>query len=243
MNTVSASPVEGLSAPSRRTIDAPTRVFHGLMALSFVGAYASADSERWRLLHITLGYTMLGLMGFRLVWFLMGPKPSRWQAWRARWQAAKQSVSALFQGAGRVAPLVAGAQTALLLAVLVAAMLVPLSGHALDQGWWGDALEDVHEAAGEAMLALVLAHITVALVSGWARSNNPLKQMLTGRVPGSGPDLVPHNRAWLAAAMLALVLAFWWNQWQSGPTPGSPLDRVEWRAHHHPHHHDDDDDD
>ena len=43
------------AAPSRRMVDAPTRVFHALFALSFLGAYLSADGEHWRMLHVTLG--------------------------------------------------------------------------------------------------------------------------------------------------------------------------------------------
>ena len=47
--------------------DAPVRVSHWLMALSFFGAYLSAESERWRLLHVTLGYTLGGLVAFRVL--------------------------------------------------------------------------------------------------------------------------------------------------------------------------------
>ena len=50
-----------------RVWDAPVRVFHWLLVLSFAGAYLSAESERWRLLHVTLGYTLGGLVAFRLV--------------------------------------------------------------------------------------------------------------------------------------------------------------------------------
>ena len=44
--------------------DWPVRVFHILLALSFAGAWLTAESETWRLVHITLGYTMAGLIGF-----------------------------------------------------------------------------------------------------------------------------------------------------------------------------------
>ena len=57
--------------------DAPVRVFHWLMVLSFAGAYLSAESERWRLLHVTLGYTFGGLVAFRLVWGLVGTRYAR----------------------------------------------------------------------------------------------------------------------------------------------------------------------
>src|SRR6476619_3658006 len=57
--------------------DAPVRVFHWLMVLAFAGAYLSAESERWRLLHVTLGYTMAGLVAFRIVWGLVGTRHAR----------------------------------------------------------------------------------------------------------------------------------------------------------------------
>lgn len=41
-------------------------MFHWLFALSFVGAYLSAESEHWRLLHVTLGYSFAGLLVFRV---------------------------------------------------------------------------------------------------------------------------------------------------------------------------------
>ena len=55
-------------------VDAPTRVFHWLFALSFLGAYLTADGERFRLLHVTLGYTMAGLLVFRVLYGLLGPR-------------------------------------------------------------------------------------------------------------------------------------------------------------------------
>jgi len=59
------------------------RMFHWLFALSFVGAYISADSEHWRLVHVVLGYTMAGLLAFRVVYGLVGPRPTRFSTmWR-----------------------------------------------------------------------------------------------------------------------------------------------------------------
>ena len=52
--------------------DAPVRVFHWLLVLSFAGAYLTAESERWRLVHVTLGYTLAGLLAFRLLWGVAG---------------------------------------------------------------------------------------------------------------------------------------------------------------------------
>ena len=64
---------------TRRVNDAATRTFHWLFAFSFIGAYLTADFERLRGVHVTLGYTMLGLLGFRIVWGLVGPKHVRFK--------------------------------------------------------------------------------------------------------------------------------------------------------------------
>ena len=50
--------------------DLPLRVFHWLLAISFVGAFLTAESERVRDVHVVLGYTVLGLLAFRLLEFV-----------------------------------------------------------------------------------------------------------------------------------------------------------------------------
>ena len=62
-----------LRPATRRVVDAATRMLHWLMALSFTGAYITADGERWRLVHVTLGYTLAGLLVARVLWGLFGP--------------------------------------------------------------------------------------------------------------------------------------------------------------------------
>jgi cytochrome b len=49
-------------------------MFHWLFALCFLGAYITAEGERWRALHVTLGYSLAGLLGFRLLYGLFGPR-------------------------------------------------------------------------------------------------------------------------------------------------------------------------
>lgn len=47
------------------------------MALSFTGAYITADGERWRLVHVTLGYTLAGLLVARVLWGCSAPRQVR----------------------------------------------------------------------------------------------------------------------------------------------------------------------
>ena len=80
--TPPATPVAP-QGPGRLVTDAPMRMFHWLFALSFVGAYISADSEDGQWVHLVLGYTLAGLLAFRIVYGLVGPRPTRWiTMWR-----------------------------------------------------------------------------------------------------------------------------------------------------------------
>jgi len=64
-------------------VDVPVRAMHWLMAFSFIGAYLTADGERWRLVHVSLGYTLAGLLVARLLWGVFGPRPARLSSlWR-----------------------------------------------------------------------------------------------------------------------------------------------------------------
>ena len=218
--------------PSRLVTDAPTRMFHWLFALSFVGAYLTADGERWRLLHVTLGYTMAGLLGFRVLYGLLGPRTAglgllwRKLAGASAWLRSLPQANSLQDIPWRPGQNVLTALS--ILALLVMVVPLTLSGYATYHDWGdflgGDWVEDVHEFFGEAVLVVALAHVAwIAILSVLRRKNQALP-MLSGRIPGPGPNLVQKNRTWLAAMLLLAVLTFgaWeWQQSPSGLLPGN----------------------
>lgn len=223
-------------APSRRVTDAPTRAFHWLFALSFVGAYLTADGERWRLVHVVLGYTMAGLLGWRVLYGLVGPRHVRLAALARKLAAAPAWARTTLQALrasdwNALASAVRQGQNLALAGVIAALLLAvpPLlaSGVATFHDWGGQWLEDVHEAFGNGMLALVLAHLgLLAALSVWRRQNLA-RPMLTGRTPGRGPDLVARNHGALALLLVLAVLAYWAWEWQHAPartadTTGAP---------------------
>ena len=217
--TAPATPVS--VPPTRRVIDAPTRVFHWLFALSFLGAYLSAEGERWRMLHVTLGYTMAGLLAFRVVYGLVGPRQVRLSAlgsklsggtaWlRGVWRAPTPGSVNWRQGQNLFMALA-------VVALMVAVVPVTLTGYASFNEWGGDLLGELHETVGEAFLWLVLAHLgALAVFSLWRRTNLTTP-MLTGRTPGRGPDLVKHNHAWLAVLLALAVVAYIAWEWRQAP--------------------------
>lgn len=220
--------------------DAPVRVFHWLLVLSFAGAWLTAESERWRLVHVTLGYTMAGLVAFRLVWGLIGTRHARFAAFVRGPAAAWRYLAALLRGrpehhAGHNP---AGALAIVALLVLIGATAA--SGFATYEDLGGEWLEELHELAANTLLAVVLVHLAGVLVGSLAHRENLVRSMLTGR------KLVPPHEgirgAWrtVAALMLAATLGFWALQWQAAPQAGEgqTASAQERRGHH-----DDDEDD
>lgn len=225
MNTMSASPAEpGADAkPQRRILvwDAPVRVFHWLMALSFAGAWLTADSEQWRLLHVTLGYTMAGLVAFRILWGLMGTRYARFSSFVRGPAAVGRYLKSLLRGRPEHHAGHNPAGALAIVALLGLTLVVTASGWATFNEVGGDWLEDVHEAIASLMLGIVGLHIAGVVVSSWLHRENLVGAMVTGRKPGRPEEAV--RGAWrsVAALMLAAVLGFWWLQWQDAPAGGS----------------------
>lgn len=214
------------AAANRRVIDAPTRMFHWLFALCFVGAYLTADGERLRLVHVVLGYSMAGLLVFRVLYGLFGPRQARLSLLWGKVTVAPawlRSVKAAWSGTGQTpAPVnwrqgqyLAMAMT--VIALLTVVLPLTLSGYAAFHEWGGEWLAEVHEAAGEFMLWLVLGHLAFLLALSVLRRRNQATPMLTGRMEGKGPDLAKRNHAWLAVLLLTTVLAYWAWEWQQAP--------------------------
>jgi hypothetical protein len=107
--------------------------------------------------------------------------------------------------------------------VALLALVVPLtlSGYGTYNDWGdvlgGDWLGELHEFFGEAFLFVVLAHLALIAALSLLRRKNQALPMLSGRVEGSGPNLVQHNRRWLAALLLIAVLAYGAWEWQQSP--------------------------
>jgi len=197
--------------------DAPVRVFHWLTVLSFAGAWLTADSERWRLLHVTLGYTLGGLIGFRLVWGVYGTTHARFASFVRRPAAVLGYVRSLLQGRPEhyLGHNPAGALAIVLL--LAAGLALVLSGYAAYNELAGEWVASLHHQIANGMLALVLVHLAGVVSASLQHRENLVRAMLTGYKPG--PEEQGARSAWwgLAAVILLAVLGFWWLQWRSAP--------------------------
>lgn len=204
----------------RLIVDAPTRAFHWLFAACFLGAYASGDSDSWRAVHIALGYMMLALIGFRILYGLAGPRSMRLSALFRRAQGWSQWFRSLKPGNvhdGR-APQIQGLFTAsVVLLLMIFSLLVFITGYATHLEWGGSfgtkAFEALHEFFADAFIATALAHIAGLALFSLLRLRNLARPMVTGRSRGAGPDLIRHERVWLAWTLTIGVSSFGVWQW------------------------------
>jgi cytochrome b len=193
--------------------DWPVRFFHWLLVLGFAGAWLSADSERWRLVHITFGYTMFGLVVFRLAWGVVGTRHARFTSFvRGPVLVHARSLLTL-----RPQPY-AGHNPVGALAVIVLLGLIVVTagtGHLTYNDVAGPWAEEMHEAAAGAMLAMVILHVIGVTATSFLHRENLVGAMITGRKAAEPGAAIRLSFLWVAAVMLALVLGFWWTQWQS----------------------------
>lgn len=198
--------------------DAPVRMFHWLLVLSFAGAYLTAESERWRLVHVSLGYTMGGLVAFRILWGLMGTRYARFSSFVRGPAAVVRYVRALLNGQPEhhVGHNPAGAVAIVLL--LLCSIAIVATGWAIYNDVGGNILEELHEGAGNFMLAVVAVHVAGVVVASRMHKENLVRSMLTGHKSGAPNEGIHRARVGLAVVVLAAVLGFWWLQWQSAPS-------------------------
>lgn len=207
-------------APDNRKIrvwDAPVRVFHWLLALSFAGAYLTSESETWRLVHITLGYTLGGLIVFRLVWGVVGTRYARFSNFVRGPQAVLRYLRSLLSGHPEhsIGHNPAGALAIVLL--LAMGLGIVASGWAVYNDVGGEWLADVHETVANAMLVVVFVHLAGVLSASWMHHENLVRAMVTGFKSGAVVDGIRATWRTVAVAVLLSVLGFWWFQWQSAP--------------------------
>lgn len=203
--------------PSRRIVELPMRLFHTFMAVSFLGAYLTAESERFRLLHVSLGYTLLGLVVFRLLWGVVGPRQSRLSAmWRKLQgirdlvggvQELPQSLLKLNAQTGRQWASLVLSGAALL--TLMATVFSALTGYAVYNDLTDDWMSEIHEFFGNFMLFLVLLHVAVVGLLVLFKKSQGLRPMWSGQKEGAGPHVAKSNHGAVGALLILAILTFW----------------------------------
>ncbi len=180
-----------------RVWDPLIRIFHWSLAASFALAYVTEDDLLN--LHTAAGYTILGLIGFRLLWGFIGPEHARFTDFvrgpKAVIAYLREIVTAhprRYLGHNPAGGAMAAALLLFLFATSLSGLLLlgaeemsgPLAALAagLPAGM-GEAVEEVHEFLANFTLFLVILHVVGVIFSGWQHKENLVLSMITGRKP------------------------------------------------------------
>jgi cytochrome b len=168
------------------------RIFHWSLVLSFVIAFVTEDD--WMTVHIWAGYAVSSLIGFRLLWGLVGTRNARFTSFVRSRRAVVQHLKAMFTFK---APHYLGhnpVAAVMVILLLASIALVAFSGMVLIAGegqgplvdtlfssWSGDWMEDLHEFLANFTLLLIFCHLAGVLFSSLVEGENLAKAMVTGR--------------------------------------------------------------
>ena len=189
--------------------DLPVRVFHWTLAASFLGAFVTAESERWRDVHVLLGYTVAGLLAFRLFWGFAGTRHARFAAFLHGPRSVLRYLGSLLtrRPEHHVGHNPAGSWA--IWALIALGLATVASGYAVYELAAGRWLEELHEFSAHAMLAVVAAHVAGVVASSFLHRENLVVAMLTGRKRGAAGDAIGSPRRFVGTLLAAAVLAFW----------------------------------
>jgi len=205
--------------------DVPTRLFHWMFAISFAAAWLTSEDDRWRSGPTFFGYLMLGLIGFRVIWGVMGGHYARFASFLYSPIAGLAYLRQTLAGraARHVGHNPAGSQSVyLLLALGLAVCITGLftqggeEQHGAVAGLLsiaaGRMIKEGHEIGAYLMLLLVFGHLAGVVMESWLHKENLPRSMVTGmkEAPEDAPASKPYRL--IGTLMLVAVTAFggWW---------------------------------
>jgi len=208
--------------------DLPVRLFHWSLPLLVVTAWISAEYDAMDV-HEWCGYTVLVLVGFRIVWGFIGSRHARFSDFLRSPAAALRYLRGLEPERPGHNP--AGGWSVIAMLTLLAAQGVtglfnsddvsfegPLV-RALDRGSV-DALAAWHEPNFWLLLALVALHIGTVLFYLLRRQKNLIAPMLNG---GESSAAGTPRPLWLALVVIAVLSGLLYWGLSLAPPPPAPF--------------------
>jgi cytochrome b len=189
--------------------DVPTRVFHWLLAGSFAGAFITADSEKWRDVHVALGYIILALIAFRVVWGFAGTRYARFSSFAFGPAKVVAYLKSLWKGSPEHYVGHNPAGSWVIYGLLSLGLLSGATGYMAYSETGGEWREELHELAANGMLALVGVHIAGVLVSSLLHRENLIRSMISGYKNGAAVQGIRRRHWIIGTGLLAGVIALW----------------------------------
>jgi cytochrome b len=165
--------------------DRIVRLGHWLLAGCFLVAYLSAESERWRLVHVISGCLVFATVVMRVVWGVMGSRHARFVSFVS---APKYAVAYLKSLASPQPEHHTGHNPAggwAVVGLLSLSLLASVTGWMAYSNMGGSKLGGWHELAANLALLLVSVHVAAIVISSYLHKENLLLAMFTGIRKGS----------------------------------------------------------
>ena len=180
---IQLAPVGDIPAGSVRVWDIAVRLFHWSMVLAFGFAYISADL--WGKLHEYSGYVIMGLIGFRIIWGLIGTTHARFTNFIFKPATVIAYIRDIRAGTAKRYIGHNPAGGAMVVALLVALATITATGFAMTtNAYWGvEWVEDLHEFAANGTVLLIALHVGGVILASLQHKENLVKAMITGKKP------------------------------------------------------------
>jgi len=206
-----------MTEEKRLVWDLPLRLFHWLFALSIVASYVTAKlGFDWMQWHFYLGYWMIGLLVFRILWGLFGPRHARFGSFIRNPSAIWLYLKGMFNpnSARSIGHNPVGGLMVLLMLLLVAVQ----AGTGLfttDAVVWAGPynpsvsestasfLSTVHNWNFNFVIGAVVLHIGAILFYAFYKKQNLVVPMLHGHLPAV---LVPEHEAIKSSQLFKAVV-------------------------------------
>ena len=161
--------------------DPLVRIFHWSLVAAFIAAWITGDElDR---IHILAGYTVLGLVAFRILWGLVGTKHARFADFVRRPSTVAGFLRDIvrFRAKRYLGHNPAGG--AMIVALLVMLSVIGGTGYMMttDAFWGVEWVEEAHELAVNVTLGLVALHILGVALASFEYGENLVRSMFTGR--------------------------------------------------------------
>lgn len=194
----------------------PTRIFHWLLVLCIAGSFVTIQNG-WMSAHEKFGLTILGLLGFRLIWGVIGYPTARFSHFvrgpGAIWAYVRRLRAGGHPKSGGHNPLGALSVIALLAAILTQALSGTLS---TDDIFYEGPLYpffpgltkmagSLHHLFPKIILGLVGLHLAAVFLHRIFLKEKLVTQMITGKA--QHPDaMTPHARTGASGNLSGLML-------------------------------------
>ncbi|HLA47770.1 MAG: hypothetical protein A2Z59_12770 [Nitrospinae bacterium RIFCSPLOWO2_02_39_17] len=201
--------------------DLPTRIFHWLLVLAYVGAYFTSESEWLLEYHAGAGYIALGLIMFRILWGFTGNRYARFSDFIRGWDEVKSYILRMLRSD---IPRFLGHNPAVgwvVLFMLLITAVISLTGIVVYGGEEGRGIAAgfftfktaiivriIHLILADIAVVMIVTHISAALIHHFILKENIIYSMFTGYKEDmeSWSERVSHMKAGEGLSVVRLVV-------------------------------------